>query len=226
MKPLTVCLLASNLLACDQTSQPTESPAAGTVATRAYAAGSLAKGDSALHFQLRELAADAFFATTDGCIATDALVVGSQQAVKVGPGKPTRVPVALVFVSVFDLCAGQLLRDIFGETSNVEFTADRVKLSQARLQATVPATDFVTGAELDVEVDVAWTSFGEPSFQSSRNMIRQGGLLIRELFKGPFRDATATGSVIVGGENIASEPALFGDVFRIKTGDFLLVRTR
>src|SRR5699024_8780734 len=112
------------------------------------------------------------------------------------------------------LCTDQPLRDISGETNQATFSADKVKLGQARLQATVPAFDFVNEEEVQVTVDVAWTSFGSPFIQVSNNHIRQGGFRLHERFRGTFRDANATGTVSLDGQTVASGTSEFGEVFK------------
>ena len=120
----------------------------------------------------------------------------------------------------------RLLRDISGETGQVTFSADRVKLGEARLQATVPAFDAVNDEAVQVTVDLAWTGFGAPFIQVSNNHIRQGGFSIHERFKGTFREADATGTVSADGETVASGASEFGEVFKLKVGDLELERTR
>ena len=54
---------------------------------------------------------------------------------------------------MFDFCTGNLLRNLFGITNDAEVVADR-KLNRATVQGTIPATDEITGATEEVEVDV------------------------------------------------------------------------
>ena len=166
------------------------------------------------------------FERVEGCILTDVFVIGAEEAVKTGPGKPAAGPFAFVGIFVLDLCTDRILRDISGETDQASFSADRVKLGEARLQATVPAFDAVSNEAVQVTVDLAWTSFGTPFIQVSNNHIRQGGLSVHERFHGTFRDADATGTVSVDGETVASGVSEFGEVFKLKAGDLELARTR
>jgi len=179
-------------------------------------------------FQLRRVGAEALFERSDptGCVVTDVNVLGAEDAVKQGPGKPTTGPFALVVIFEVDFCAQQILRDIFGFTSDVVFQANRTKLTEASLQATITAVDNVSGAEVPVEVDVAWSGTGELISQSDRFRFKTPSTLASQWFKGTFRDAAASGSVVVDGENLATDAVLFADIFRLRTGDFQIVRTR
>ena len=226
MRRLMLSILATGLLACDQSPQPTDPAAPGSDETRVSAARARTASATQARFKLRELAADALFESVDGCIVTDAIVGGAHRAEKVGSGQAITGPFAFVVIGVFNACTDRILRDISGAIDQATFSAERVKLSEARLQATVPAFDFVNNVEVQVDVDLAWTSFGEPSVESSRNHFRQGGVLVRESFKGTFRDAEATGTIAAGGETLLAGPSLFGSVFRVKVGELALERTR
>jgi hypothetical protein len=228
MRRVMLSLLATSLLACDQSPQPTGPAASGSGDTRVSAARAKARPAAAskVRFQLRELAADALFESVDGCIVTDAIAGGAARAEKIGSGKATTGPLAFVSMAVFDICTDRILREILGETDQAVFSADRVKLGQARLQATIPAFDAVNNVEVQVAVDLAWTGVGDPFVQVSNNHIRQGGILIHERFKGTFRDAEATGTISVGGETLLSGPSVFAQVFRVRRGDMTLERTR
>ena len=228
MRRLMLSLLATSLLACDQGPQPTDPAASRSDDTGISAARARGRplSTSKDRFQLRQLGADAFFERIEGCILTDVFVGGAQEAVKTGPGKPAAGPFAFVGIGVINLCTNRLLRDISGETDQVTFSADRVKLGEARLQATIPAFDFVNDEAVQVTVDLAWTGFGSPFVQVSNNHIRQGGFSIHERFKGTFRGADATGTVSVGGETVASGSSEFGEVFILEAGDLELERIR
>jgi hypothetical protein len=179
-------------------------------------------------FQLRRVGAEALFERIDptGCVVTDVDVLGAEDAVKQGPGKPTTGPFAVAFIFEVDVCAQQVLRDIFGFTDDVVFQANRNKLTQASLQATITAVDNLSGAEVPIEVDVAWSGTGVLVSQSDRFRIKTPSTLMSQWFKGTFRDAAASGSVVVDGENLATDAALLADIFRLRTGNFEIVRTK
>ena len=180
------------------------------------------------HFQLRQLAAEAQFSSFDpsGCVVTSVFVFGAENAVKEGPGKRTTGPVAFVEVAEFNVCTLELLRDVFGQKiGDVVFQADRTKLTEARLQATITAIDGFSGAEVPVEVDVTWTGTGELLAQSVRSRTKSPTVLTSFSFKGTVRGATASATVLVNGENQATSNLDFADIFRARVGDFQIVRT-
>jgi hypothetical protein len=111
-------------------------------------------------------------------------------------------------------------------TGDATFQADRSKLTKASLQATIPATDNISGAEVQVEVDLTWTGAGELASESQRFRFKQAGLLLSSWFKGFIRPATASGTVLVGGENIATDASIFADIFRVRLGELDVVRSR
>ena len=178
-------------------------------------------------FQLRDVGAEAEFFSFDptGCVLTDVFVFSAQRRQKASAGKPTEDPFAVVFVFRVDVCSNTVLQDVVGETLDASIEADRVKLGEARLQATLTGTDFVTNEEVQIEVDLAWIGVGELAFESQQNRFRQGGFLAHSSFKGVFRDAIASGAISVAGENLATDSSVFADVFRVKLGQFELVRT-
>lgn len=178
-------------------------------------------------FQLREIGAEAEFFSFDptGCVLTNVLVVGAEQRLKASPGKPTEGALAFVLAFQVDVCSNTVLLDVFGQTLDASIEADRNKLREARLQATVTGTDFVTNDEVQIEVDVAWTGTGDLTFQSQQNRIRQPGFLARSSIKGAFRDAIASGTVSLAGENLATDASVFADIFRVRVGELVLMRT-
>jgi hypothetical protein len=211
---------------CGDDASPPSEPRAETLPRPATRASATAVNRSRV--QVRELAADAFFSSIDpsGCVETGVFVFGAEQAQKVGPGKPATGPLAFVSIFEFDFCTNQLLRDISGFTRDAVFQANRNKLTEARLQATILAFDNLSGTEVLVEVDVAWTGTGDLFSISNRFRLKQPGLLVSQWSKGTFRAAAASGTVEVGGENFATDATSFAQIFRARSGEFVLERTR
>jgi hypothetical protein len=159
-------------------------------------------------------------------VLTFVSVFGAENAIKQGPGKPTTGPVAAVALFEANFCTQEILRDIFGQSiGDVVFQADRTKLTEARLQATITAVDNLIGAEVPVEVDITWTGTGELASQSTRSRTKTPTVLTNFSFKGTSRGATASGTVLVDGDNLASGDTEFADIFRFRIGEFSIVRT-
>jgi hypothetical protein len=217
--------LALLVAACADDAAPPSAPGAEPTLRTAVRAQ-----DSTAHFrfQIRRVGAEASFSSIDpsGCVETDAFVFGAEQTQKEGPGKPTTGPLAFVSLFEFNFCTNEVLRSAFGVTNDAVFEAERNKLTEARLQATITAFDDLTGAEVQVEVDVAWTGTGVLTSQSDRFRLKQPGLLVTQWFKGTFRESAASGTVAVGGENLATDAASFADIFRARFGELDVVKTR
>lgn len=176
-------------------------------------------------FRVRELGAQALFVSVDsgGCSETSVVIFGAEQTLK-ETSKPTEQPLALVQVFVFDFCSGTVLRNLFGITNDAEVVADR-KLNRATVQGTIPVTDDITGATEEVEVDVAWTGFGGLTVASDRFLLRQPGLFVNSQFRATFRGAEASGSIAIGGEDLLTEPPVFAELFRVRSGEMSVTRT-
>jgi hypothetical protein len=199
------------------------SPPSGPSVEPSVRAATRALATTTSRFQIKEVAAEASFASFDPatCVETDVYVFGTP---------PTRkeVPVqAFTFVNVFqsDLCTNELLRGIFGGTVDASFQAD-AKLTGASLQATIGGTDFISEVEVQVEVDIAWTGTGELVSQTSRSRVKEPGFLVSQWFKGTSRYAAASGTVSVEGQNLTPNPADFGQIFRARFGELDIVRSR
>jgi hypothetical protein len=83
----------------------------------------------------------------------------------------------------------------------------------------------VNEVEVQVVVDLAWTGAGEFTSRSDRFRLKAPGVLLSQWFKGTSRPAEVSGTVAVGGENVATG-TLEAEIFRARSGFFQLVRTR
>jgi hypothetical protein len=176
--------------------------------------------------QIRQLAANAFGSTTDpsGCVETFVFVFGAEQTQKEGPGKPITGPLAAVIVQEINFCTFEFLRDIFGLTNDATFQGSR-NLTEARLQATIPAFDFVNEVEVQAVLDLAWTGAGNFFSESDRFRVKAPGFLLSQWFRATFRPAEVSGTAFVGGENVMTG-LLSAEILRARDGVFELVRTR
>jgi hypothetical protein len=216
---------------CSDESSPPSAPQAEAAPRQAAPPSFAATATTQSRTQVRQLAASAFFQGfgPTGCVINVVSVTGAEETRKVSAGKPTTGPLAIVSLHQIDFCGGgeteTVVHDILAQTNEGTFQAGP-KLTEASLKATLTGTDFVTGAEVTVEVDVTWTGTGELRFESQNNLFRLGSLLLHFNFKGTFRDATATGTVSLAGENFTRGPALFADIERVRSGQMELIRAR
>lgn len=220
-----ISLLPLLVSACGDDAAPPSGPRAEQERPSARAS---ATAVGRFSFQVRDGFADALFVQIDasGCVERDVSVFGSQETRKEGPGKPTTTsPLAIVSVFELDFCTEQVLRDLSGVTSDAVFQTDH-KLTEANLQATITAFDNLSGAEVPVGVDVTWTATGELRFETDRSRSKTPGILVSQWLKGAFREAAASGTVVVGGEDLATDATSFAQISRVRSGRLEIVRTR
>jgi hypothetical protein len=149
-------------------------------------------------------------------------MLGAEETLKEGGGKPSTGPLAFVQLFEFNVCTNEV-RELFGLTSDVTFEVSK-KLTEAHLQATIPGFDVVNGVEVPLVVDLAWAGAGELASQSNRFRLKLPGAMLSEWFKGTFRPAQVSGTVMVGNENVATDP-IDATMFRARSGRFEMVRT-
>jgi hypothetical protein len=219
------------LSGCSNDNAPTTAPGAGPRS----AGRAPALATTTTHTQHKALTARADFSDIDesGCVETAVFVFAAEQTSKaadsmaVGPsGKPVTGVFLFVLVSQFNFCTFEFLRSLSGSGMEASFHVDRVKLSDAQLKATILAFDDFTQAEVPVEVDLTWTATGEPLSLSERFRQKQPGLLFSSFFKGTSRDAAATGTVLVGGENLTPNVSIDAEIIRSREGTVSIVKTR
>jgi hypothetical protein len=155
---------------------------------------------------LRGKGAHAFFSSSDPCVSTVVEVVGVQGKDKTAAGGPSATPFASVLVDQYDFCTDTQLSFILGSTGDGLALQVGTRLTDASLQVTIPAIDFVSGTEVSVDVNVDWTGTGQLVTTSQRFREKTPGGLVIFQFKGTRRDATASGTVSVGGVNFTPEP--------------------
>lgn len=210
------------LAGCGEDTAPPSAPVA-EAAPKAAARASALKADRA-RFQIRDRAANASFLSVDpsGCVETFLFVFGAQETVKVGPGAPSTGPLAVVQLSQLNFCTNEIA-EFFGITEDATFEVS-TKLDQARLRATVPG--FVAGGvEAPAVVDLTWTGAGDLFSETNRYRLKAPGAMLTQWFKGTFRPAQVSGTVMVGRDNIAGDP-LDALIIRARQGSFEIVKTR
>jgi hypothetical protein len=202
-------------------------PPSGPRAAPPLQAAARASATTSFRAKIRGETAEAFFFSLDpsGCVATDVSVFGAALALKEGPGKPVTGPLAFVSLFQYNQCTGEFLHDIAAQTGDATFEADR-ELAEGRLQARIPAFDYFSGAEVLVEVDVAWTATSELASVSERSRVRQPGGLFTYSFKGKSREAGATGTVAVEGENLTPTETVFAQIISGREALLSVERTR
>jgi len=94
------------------------------------------------------------------------------------------------------------------------------------MKATIPAIDDASGAELQVVVEVTWTGTGETTSQTERFRFKQPGSSVSGWSKGTFREAVASGTVAIDGENLTLSVANIAEIVRARAALFEVMQTR
>lgn len=201
----------------------------GTIATRALAlmgAGLLLIGSAAPLAaasgnvsvdNLRGPLVNASFSSLDptGCVETDTFVTANRPTDQQLPGPGSTTGVGGVDIWVYDWCTDTTLFQAYGETDSL--TADEFQVSRqldwALLNTTMPATDPDTGTTVDVAIAVAFTGTSDITRNSTGSNDRYpGGCHVINRWKGSGRDASASGSVSVGGTNYTADPSQYAEI--------------
>ncbi len=151
----------------------------------------------------RDLGAYANFASADpadpACTVNYAGITAVESRSHPGPGRPDSNVWVDVYLSRYSYCNGyQQLVDATGR-ADVGKAALQVNgsLDQARLRATVPVYDTVSGTTFPVAIDISFTPAGELVVTAA----------------GKYRDAAATGHVVAQGIDYATDPTIGGSLW-------------
>jgi hypothetical protein len=224
---VTASALLLGALGCSDDATPPGAPSALTPLEAAQPVLARTASPTRSRVQFNGMSADAAFSGIDpsGCVDTYVHVFGAELALKREPGRPVGGPLAEVYLYQSNLCTFETLRQTFGQTDDAVFDADGA-MNETRLRATIPTVDFISNAEVLVEVDVTWTGTGERVSASQRERLKFPGSMVTEWFKGVLREAAATGTVVVDGENLTPNESDFAQVVRARSGELTMERTR
>lgn len=135
-----------------------------------------------------------------------------------GGAEPSRFAGVSVFRFVEE--SGQVLLGAFGTTEEFQFAFSR-ELTTARLVTTIVGWD-LDGWSVVMPIDLSWDATGELEDNNVHYTYREHGFLWQSHTNGEFRDGTATGTIFVRGENIASIPSTSAQVQNSKSGSLIL----
>ncbi|HVG07277.1 MAG TPA: hypothetical protein VNM67_06190 [Thermoanaerobaculia bacterium] len=177
-------------------------------------------------YHFRGNTAYAGFETTEGCItaSTEVFVYSFPLHEPPGPA-PEASPTLFVTMWRHDICNHVFLGSLFGEAS---LPADAFSVSgglqTGSLNATLQVQDFSTGSTFPVTVDLTWTGVGEVSRDNKNEHSSFPGMRMMRHERGTSRDAVATGSVLLGTQNLASSPSIYGGVSSSQVGSVFIQR--
>jgi hypothetical protein len=141
---------------------------------------------------------------TQGDVVTYVNVVVSKNAVNDNEsGKSSDAFVALA-ISQSSISTGNVIITGSGYTSDFDFSVDR-DLKMATLHAkNLIFQDDNSFTFFNVDIDLNWSATGSITTATSHDHVRSPGMVMLSMFKGDFRDASATGSIF--GKDIQFTP--------------------
>lgn len=154
------------------------------------------------------------FRSTDptGCIRTTVLLTAGDDVDQEAPGAPTTSSGASLRITRFDSCTSTVITGS-GFVSDVEFDSNPSAM-EATLTATIPVT--FTGPEgtfvEDVAVDMTWTAAGDVDREFNPNHFVFDGFILNAQFRLVTREAVATGTVLLDGENLTPAPSVSAEI--------------
>ena len=145
------------------------------------------------------ISVQAYFASTEGCIETIVYVHASDGTVKFEPGGPEAASGGDVSLFQKDVCTHTQLRSAYGRTQLMpdQFQIDE-EFTTASLAARINVFDAVSGADIPLDVNMAWTGYGDTFNQDER--YHEDAPLLKFHFRldGTYRNGTASGTVSDG----------------------------
>jgi hypothetical protein len=165
-------------------------------------------GTKTCHFSGINSMAD--FSSSDpgsSCIYSWTSVFVSDNVVANEPGATSGTPFVAVNIFKFDQCSYTVLLDQSGMTTNVDFRHD-ASLQSASVNATVPTTDYLTGATSNFTISLQWRGVGPLSKVMDQQATRSQHLVLRTHYMGDTRAAIVSGTFSDGTTNYAATPAL------------------
>lgn len=178
------------------------------------------------HYQFRGNSAYASFASSDGCVVTWTDVSLYESRYHTPPGPPQQSAPGLgVYVISYDYCQYRYLNEIY---SFAELPAGSFSfgggLQSAQVNATLEAYDYATGSTVPVTINVTWDGVGEASQSSSHNRWSSPNYKAMWRSKGTVRDASASGSVVVGTVNMTPDPSVWANLSSAQSGSITIYR--
>lgn len=167
------------------------------------------------------LTANAEFDNFDNGVYTGVSVWASENVSHAPPATPTTQSQVFVQLNTVDQSTGAGTY-AWGDASGVAFTADS-KLNTATLTATVPMTDN-TGATFDVTLNLTWNGYGSTVSWDNNTHFRGDGFMFSSHDHSTSRNATASGTALVGTTNYAANPSMYNYISDSTGGSVQITR--
>ncbi len=201
-------------------------PALVLVVVLVGATAPAARGVERMHEVYRGQSVRASFTTTDGnCIATIVNVFALASTIQWLPGTPYNDANLWVSVEQVNICNGQKLLFAPGYDRTVGISIDP-SLNAATLQESVQVYNGNTSTWTLVEVDLAWSATGPPVRGGVSLQTTLGGgdvqYVIFEHDAETLQPATAAGSVMYNGVNLAAGETTAAEIVSTRRGDLFV----
>jgi len=157
--------------------------------------------------------AEAFFFSTDGCIAVFVGVFANDGTFQAPPGPGSSSSGAGIFINEFNFCTGSsVFFSGFATLADADFRVSR-DLTSATLNTTIPVEVFVcdefgctfVGTDV-VDVDQTWTGTGTLSRGNSHFHSSSPNCIVNGHSNGSSRPAEASGSVTIAATDFTPNP--------------------
>jgi hypothetical protein len=169
------------------------------------------------HFKGLGASAEWLVIDATGCIVTNTFVIAADN--HTNDALATDGPFADVALFVFDQCH---FTEIMAAEAVVDLGAGDFRssnsLNAATLSLDVQLFDQVSSTNVPATLALAWSGVGDIRRETSFLHTRVGGSSFRSRSSGSRREATVTGTFLVGGTNYAAEPAEFADLSSLNSG--------
>jgi hypothetical protein len=169
--------------------------------------GDDAEAARAANSRWTEQSAYAWFVIIEDCVETSIWVDARESTFSWGSGQPDRWAGASAYLYREDTCSGTWypLTDAWGwATLEAGAFSMHGNLAEARLRATIPAYDYVSDVEFDIEVDLTWTGDGELRRFKDRWHYDDGTTKERSRYDSRSREADVLGTMTVDPDGTVS----------------------
>ena len=180
----------------------------GLIATLVLGLVPVAASAETYHYQFRGNSAHASFSNTDstGCISTDVYVALYEQRFRQSPGQPQQDAALDVYIQQYDYCQNVYLFYGGGWVSPLPAQAFDAShsLQSASVTTTVEVSDWVSGTQASVSIDLDWTGVGETFRGTNRSQNISPHYKYISRSSGSIREAQVTGTILLGTTNLAA----------------------
>lgn len=189
------------------------------VATTALVGGLVAPAHAAapVRNQFSGQAAIAQFVVNEECKRTRVEIFSNVSTVL---GSSSTDEIALVAVSILNTCTNLSVVEGFGQTLDIDLTVDK-SLTNAALKMTLPFTNLVNATSTTVAVDLRFAATVGPTTTVARDRFVSEGIVFKSMAMTTVRQAEATGTVVMGSEEIvgAGDVSASASINKAKTTD-------